>query len=228
MTKYKSRRRWQAECWLSRQTDTLAEHLSALREQLLPATWPVRCARAGGLPDGRLGNWQPQPGSSSAELALLLQPVPLEQRQLLGSLLDAPAAGALALVEAVEQLELEWRQRLDPLHSHRQYAAQLETLARLLKLTPAARSAYLDNERKIFPAIDILLFESLPIRLRTDMANRHVMGDGACLQWWLERLLARAGVSGYDLGSLGDDDWPEIPPAWLALGWIVSLRFAAG
>ena len=228
MTKYKSRRRMQAERWLGRQKDTLTEHWSHLRAQLQPATWPARCARAGGLLDAGLGNWQPQPGSSSAELALLLQPLPLQQRQLLGSLLDAPAAGVLALVEAVERLELDWRQRLDLLHSHRQYAAQLETLARLLELTPAARSAYLDNERKIYPAIDSLLFESLPIRLRTEMANRHVMGDGACLQWWLERLLARSGVAGDDLAGLSDNDWPDIPPAWLALGWISSLRGAAG
>lgn len=228
MTEYKSRLRMQTERWLSRQKDTLAEYWSSLRDQLLPASWRARCARAASLLDGGLGSWQPQPGSSSAELALLLEPIPLQQRQLLGSLLDAPAAGVLALVEAVERLELDWRQRLDPLHSHRQYAAQLETLARLLELTPAARSAYLDNERRIFPAIDSLLFESLPIRLRTDMANRHVMGDGACLQWWWERLMARAGVLGYDLGGLGKNDWPDIPPAWLALGWIISLRRTAG
>lgn len=227
MTDYKSRWRWQAERWLGRRQDTLTEYWSVLREQLLPATWQARCARAAGLPKGNLGNWQPRSGSSSAELALLLSSAPLVQRQLLGSLLDAPAAGPLALVEAVERLELDWRQRLDPLHSHRDYAAQLESLARLLELTPAARSAYLENERKIFPAIDSLLFESLPMRLRTDMANRHVMGDGACMRWWQERLLARAGVPGHDLGGLGDDDWPDMPPAWFALGWICGLRIAS-
>lgn len=224
MTSFKSRRRWLAERWIDRQRETLGERWSELRKQLLPASWPARCVRASSLPDGQLGHWQPQPGSSSAELTLLLRPLPLVQRQLLASLLDAPAAGALALVEAVERLELDWRQRLDPLHSHREYAAQLETLARLLELTPAARSAYLENECRIFPAFDSLLFESLPMRLRTEMANRHVMGHGACLQWWLERLYARAGIAGHDLAGLGDNDWPDMPPGWFALGWISGLR----
>lgn len=224
MTEFKSRRRWLAERWMERQRDLLGDRWDHLREQLLPASWPARCTRAQGLPDGQLGNWQPQPGSSSAELALLLRAVPTIQRPLLASLLDAPSTGLLALVEAVERLQLDWRQRLDPLHSHREYAAQLETLARLLGLAPAARSAYLENERKVYPAIDSLLFESLPLRLRTDMANQHVMGSGACLQWWQERLLARAGVPGHDLAGLGDNDWPDIPPAWFALGWICGLR----
>jgi len=62
------------------------------------------------------------------------------------------------------------------------------------------------------------------MRLRTEMANRHVMGDGACLQWWLERLYARAGIAGHDLAGLGDNDWPDMPPGWFALGWISGLR----
>ncbi|WP_185266591.1 hypothetical protein [Halopseudomonas xiamenensis] len=224
MAGYKSRRRWQLERWFNGRKDKLQEHWLALREQLLPAGWAARCQRTGQLAEGNASRWQPQPGSSTAELVLLLQDLPLQQRQLLGSLLDAPAAGALTLAEAVERQQLDWRQRLDPLHSHHEYAAQLEILARLLELQPAARSAYLDNERKIFPAIDALLFESLPMRLRTDMANLHAPGAGACLLWWQQRLLARAGVPGFDLAGLGEDDWPDIPPGWFALGWICGLR----
>jgi len=224
MTRHKSRRRWQLERWLNGQKDKLQEQWLELREQLLPASWPARCQRMQQLPEGNASRWLPQPGSSTAELALLLGELPLQQRQLLGTLLDAPAAGALSLAEAVERLQLDWRQRLDPLHSHREYAAQLETLAQLLELKPAARTAYLDNERRIFPAIDALLFESLPMRLRTDMANRHAPGAGACLGWWQQRLLARAGVAGFDLAGLGEDDWPDIPPGWFALGWICGLR----
>lgn len=226
MAHYKSRRRWQLERWLNHRTEQLHVHWLSLRDQLLPASWAARSQRVRGLPEGNASSWQPPPGSSSAELAMLLADMPLVQRQLLASLLDAPAAGVLTLVEGVERLQLDWRQRLDPLHSHRDYAAQLETLAQLLKLPAAARSAYLDNERQIFPAIDTLLFESLPMRLRADMANRHAMGDGGCLLWWQQRLLARAGVPGHDLAGLGDDDWPDMPAGWFALGWICSLRRA--
>lgn len=226
MAQYKSRSRWQLERWLDHRKGQLREHWLSLQEQLLPASWAARCERVRGLPEGNASRWQPQPGSSSAELAMLLADVPLMQRQLLASLLDAPAAGVLTLVEGVERLQLDWRQRLDPLHSHRDYAAQLETLAHLLKLPAAARSAYLDNERQIFPAIDRLLFESLPMRLRADMASRHVMGDGGCLLWWQQRLLARAGVPDHDLAGLGENDWPDMPAGWFALGWICSLRRA--
>ena len=227
MSNYKSRRRWQLERWLDRRREQLQRHWLNLQEQLLPATWPVRCERVQQLPEGNVSRWQPQPGSSSAELALVLAGLPLIQRQLLASLLDAPAAGALALVEAVERLQLGWRERLDPLHSHREYAAQLETLAQRLGLTPAARSAYLENERKIVPVIDSLLFESLPMRLRADMANQNRAGEGSYLLWWQQRLLARAGVPGHGLDGLGEHDWPDIPAAWFALGWICSLRRGA-
>ena len=224
MSRYKSRRRWQLERWLGRRREQLQGHWETLQEQLLPASWPLRCERVQQLPEGNVSRWQPQPGSSSAELALLLTGLSLVQRQLLASLLDAPAAGALALVEAVERLQLGWRERLDPLHSHREYAAQLETLAQQLGLTAAARSAYLENEAKIFAAIDGLLFESLPLRLRAELANQLAPGKGDYLLWWQQRLLARARVPGYELAGLGADDWPEMPAAWFALGWICSLR----
>lgn len=227
MSNYKSRRRVQFERWLGRRKEQVQEQWLDLQGQLLPATWPARCERVLHLPEGNTSRWQPQAGSSSAELALLLMKLPLVQRQLLASLLDAPAAGAGALIEAVERLQLGWRDRLDPLHSHREYAAQLETLARLLELTPSARSAYLENERKIFPVIDRLLFESLPMRLRADMAHQRIAGDGTYLLWWQQRLLARAGVPGHDLGGLGEHDWPDMPAAWFALGWICSLRWCA-
>lgn len=226
MSNYKSRRRWQLERWLERRKEQVQAHWLNLQEQLLPATWPARCERVQRLPEGSASRWQPQPGSSSAELTLLLEKLPLVQRQLLASLLDSPSAGAAALVEAVERLQLGWRERLDPLHSHREYAAQLETLAQLLELTPSARSAYLENERKIVPVIDRLLFESLPMRLRADMANQRLTGEGDYLVWWQQRLLARAGVPGHDLGGLGEHDWPDIPAAWFALGWICSLRWS--
>lgn len=224
MIKPKFLKRRQIERWLTRQKGRLDERWRMLREHLLPLSWEDRCARLLSVPDGNLPGWQPQPGSSSAELALLLQPLPLLERQLLASLLDAPAAGALAVTEAVERLELEWRQRLDPLHSHRQYAAQLESLAGLLGEAPAARSAYLENEQKILPAIDQLLFTGLPLQLRSAMANQQRPGNGIYLDWWHVRLLARAGVTGYALDSLPDEDWPGLPPAWFALGWICRLR----
>ena len=223
MSKHRSRRR-QLERWLDQRKQQLRGHQTTLQEQLLPASWPVRCQRVLQLPEGSASRWQPRPGSSSAELSLLLVNMPFVQRQLLGSLLDAPSVGAVALVEAVERLQLGWRQRLDPLHSHREYAAQLETLAQLLELTPAARSAYLDNERQIVPTIDMRLFESLPPRLRADMANRCAPGKGHYLVWWQQQLLARAGVPGHELGKLDEQHWPDMPAAWFALGWICSLR----
>lgn len=224
MTQYRSRRRWQLERWLEQRKVQLSGRWLNLQEQLLPATWEARCQRAGQLPDGNASRWAPQSGSSSAELAMLLPSLPLEQRQLLASLLDAPSAGVMSLVEGVERLQMEWRQRLDPLHSHRDYAAQLESLAQLLALPAAARSAYLENEQQIFRAIDILLFESLPMCLRADMADRHVMGEGGCLLWWLQQLLARTGAPGYQLAGLGEHDWPDMPASWFALGWICGLR----
>lgn len=224
MTGYKSRRRWQVERWVGKRKQELQQQWLNLQEQLLPASWPARCERAPDIADGNASRWQPQPGSSSAELALLLSDMGLAERQLLASLLDAPCAGVFTLVEAVERLQLEWRQRLDPLHSHRDYAAQLETLVRLLGLIPAARAAYLENEQRIGPAIDRLLFESLPMRMHAEMASRLVPGEGGYLSWWQKQLLARAGVPGYEREGLGDNDWPEIPPAWFALGWIVSQR----
>lgn len=224
MTAYKSRRRVKFERWLDRGRERLEGHWAKLQEQLLPASWPVRCERALSIGDGNPGRWQPQPGSSSAELALSLRRMDLVQRQLLASLLDAPCAGVASLVEGVERLQLDWRQRLDPLHSHRDYAAQLETLAGLLDLEPAARSAYLDNEQRILPAIDRLLFESLPMRMHADMANRLRVGEGEYLNWWRGQLLARAGAPEYQQEGLGDNDWPDIPPAWFALGWLCSLR----
>ena len=224
MTSDRSSRRRQIERWLGRRKDQLLEQSVNLQERLSPASWALRCERAQQLPDDSVGRWQPRSGSSSAELYLLLMRVPLVERQLLGSLLDAPAAGAMALVEALERLQLGWRHRLDPLHSHREYAAQLETLVRLLELTPAARSAYLDNERQIVPAIDMRLFESLPLRLRAEMANRHTPGKGGYLAWWQQQLLARAGVPGHESGERDEQNWPDMPAAWFALGWICSLR----
>jgi hypothetical protein len=226
MTQYKYRRRWQLERWLDKRKDQLQEHWQQLQEQLLPASWTQRCQRVLQLPEGNASRWTPAAGSSSAELAMLLTGLPLARRQLLASLLDAPSAGVMSLVEGVERLQLDWRQRLDPLHSHRDYAAQLETLAQLLKLPAAARSAYLENERRIYPAIDRLLFESLPMRLRAEMANQHAPGDDYYLLWWQQRLLARAEVPGHELAGLGEHDWPDMPAGWFALGWICSLRRA--
>jgi len=224
MTGYKSRRRVQLERWLGKGRERLEGHWAKLQEQLLPASWPVRCERASAIAEGNPGRWQPQPGSSSAELALSLRRLEMSQRRLLASLLDAPCAGVESLVEGVERLQLDWRQRLDPLHSHRDYAAQLETLAGLLDAAPAARSAYLDNEQRIIPAIDRLLFESLPMRMHAEMANRFNVGQGEYLHWWWGQLLARAGTPGYALEGLGENDWPDMPPAWFALGWICTLR----
>src|SRR5690606_37627806 len=116
--------------------------------------------------------------------------------------------------------------RLDPLHSHREYAAQLETLVSLLGLPVAARSAYLENELRLFRALDSLLLESLPLRLRGELANRFVAGEGGLMRWWHSQLLARAGVAGDGVEGLGEEDWPDMPPACFALGWVAGLRQA--
>lgn len=224
MPAYKSRARWQAERWLLARRDRLLVHWQSLKGQLLPAKWPQRCERMLQIPEGNLGYWQPRSGSSSAELTLLLEDIPLLQRRWLATLLSAPCAGPLTLVEALERLQLDWRCQLDPLHSHREYAAQLAIVARQLDLPAIATSAYLENERQICTAIDQLLFASLPLRLRAVLANDHRPGSGSYLSWWHDRLLARAGASGYAMEGLGADDWPEMPPSWLALGWLASLR----
>lgn len=223
MPAYKTRARWLTERWLSAQRERALHHWQSLKVQLLPDPWPQRCERLLRIPEGNLGDWQPRPGSSSAELALLLQPASLEQRRWLATLLDAPCAGALALVEAVERLQLDWRCQLDPLHSHREYASQLVILARQLGLPVIAASAYLENELQVSKAVEQLLFTSLPMRLRAELASEPT-GHGFYLKWWQERLLARAGVAAYSLAGLGADDWPELPPSWLALGWLASLR----
>lgn len=226
-TPHKSRPRWLMERWLAKRRHTLVKRWEALQHQLLPAEWPARCARMMAIPDAELSNWKPRPGSSSAELALLVQRLPVHQRRWLASLLDAPSAGANTLLEATERLQLDWRVRLDPLHSHREYAAQLVVLARQLDMQPAAESAYLENEQKIYPAIDVLLFESLPLRLRTVMLERYAPGSGKYVSWWQDQLLARAGEPGFELEGLGEHDWPDVPAAWLALGWLCGLRLIA-
>ncbi|WP_022964188.1 hypothetical protein [Halopseudomonas pelagia] len=227
MTAYKSRVRWLTERWLAVRRDRLLLHWQALKTQLMPAPWPQRCERMLQIPEGNLGDWQPRSGSSSAELALLLERTALPQRRWLAALLDAPCAGVLTLVEAVERLQLDWRCQLDPLHSHREYAAQLVILARQLDLPAIAATAYLENEQQIRKAIDELLFTSLPMRLRAELAGEQI-GNGFYLSWWHDRLLARAGVINYTLEGLGADDWPEMPPSWLALAWIASLRVQPG
>ncbi|MEH6388608.1 hypothetical protein [Pseudomonas profundi] len=221
---HKSRQRWLMERWLAKRRQTLIKRWEALQNQLMPADWTARCARMMAIPDAEVSSWKPRPGSSSAELGLLVQALPLHQRRWLASLLDAPSAGANTLIEAIERLQLDWRVRLDPLHSHREYAAQLVVLARQLDLQPAAESAYLENEQKIYPAIDVLLFESLPLRLRTVMLERYPPGSGKYVGWWQDQLLARAGEPGSALDGLGENDWPELPAAWLALGWLCGLR----
>lgn len=222
--RYKSRPRWLIERWVKARVDDITAHWSALHRQLVPADWPTRCARMRSAADADFSGWRPAPGSSSAELLLLLQDLPLRERRWLAALLDAPAAGAATLVEAVERLQLDWRARLDPLHSHRQYAEQLSTLAQELGLPSAAEAAYLDNERKIVPRIDELLFESLPMRLRMTMVNDMPPGDGGYIHWWYEQLLAYSGEQNVAPGGAGRDDWPDMPAAWLALGWIARLR----
>ncbi|MFO7705683.1 MAG: hypothetical protein R6V43_11225 [Halopseudomonas sp.] len=213
-----------AERWLLARRDQLLLHWQELKVHLLPAQWPQCCARMLRIPEGNLGHWQPRSGSSSAELALLLERVPLLQRRWLAALLNARSAGALTLVEALERLQLDWRAQLDPLHSHREYAAQLVILARRLTLPDIAASAYLESEQQIRQAIDQRLFAALPLRLRAAMSHERPPGTGRYLNWWHDRLLAKAGATGFGLEGLGADDWPDMPPAWLALGWISGLR----
>ncbi|KKO00550.1 hypothetical protein LCGC14_0126410 [marine sediment metagenome] len=225
---FKSRPRWLLERWLTSQKHALARRWTMLQTQLLPLDWQGRCLRISEIREGEVGTWQPRAGSSSAELVLLLNTVPFHQRRWLASLLDAATAGPNTLVEAVERLQLDWRSRLDPIRSRHEYAAQLILLARKLGLQPAAESAYIENEQKVYPAIDTLLFESLPMRLRTVMLSQHQPGLGDYLIWWQERLLARAGEAGFAIEQLGEHDWPDIPPAWLALGWLCGLRSVTG
>jgi hypothetical protein len=213
-----------AERWVAERRDRLLDHWGALRTQLLPAQWPARCERMLRIGDGEIGDWLPRPGSSSSELLLLLSPLPLFQRRWLAALLDAPTAGPATLVEALERLQLDWRSRLNPLRTHREYALQLATLVEALGLPAAAEAAYLENEDKLFAYLDERLFESLPMRLRTLLINELRPGSGAYLGWWYERILARAGQPGFSLERIGQDDWPDIPPAWVALAWISGLR----
>lgn len=227
MPAYKSRARWLTERWLAARRDELLLHWEALKGQLLPAQWPQRCERMLQIPEGNLGDWQPRKGSSSAELAVLLGTTALLERRCLAALLGAPCSGPLALVESLERLQLDWRSQLDPLHSHREYAAQLVILARQLGLPAVTESAYLENEIQIRAAIDHLLFESLPMRLRAKLVGEYVPGSSHYLDWWHDRLLARAGAEGYALEGLGPDDWPEMPPSWLAFGWLARLRHDA-
>src|SRR5690606_9622233 len=77
---------------------------------------------------------------------------------------------------------------------------------------------------RLFRELDSLLLESLPLRLRGELANLFVAGEGGLLRWWHSQLLARAGVPGYGVEGLGEEDWPDMPPAWFALGWAAGLR----
>ena len=197
-----------------------------MRDQLLPASWTARMARVAEVAEGETVQWQPGEGSSSAELLVWVRRLQPYQRRWLATLLDASSAGAVTLVEAVERLQLDWRSQLNPLKTHREYAEQLATLAHLLGVPAAATSAYLENERRIFSAIDELLFGSLPLRLRAELASQHPTGQGFYVNWWYERLMARAGEGNYDLAGVGVADWPDVPAAWVALGWLSGLRLA--
>ena len=224
MGAYKSRRRWLAERWLAEKQAQLGARWDALREQLLPASWQRRMQRVAELSEQEAVNWQPQAGSSSAELLVWIARLPGFQRRWLAALLDAPSAGANTLLEAIERAQLDWRSQLNPLTTHRDYAAQLVILAAQMGLQPAAQAAYLENEQRIFSALDELLFASLPMRLRAQLAGQHATGNGFYLVWWYERLMARAGEPGFELLDIGAADWPDMPPAWLALGWLCGLR----
>ncbi|SDT98535.1 hypothetical protein [Halopseudomonas salegens] len=226
MSKYKSRRRWLMERWLRDRVDQAGHRAQVLWDQLRPASWAARCARLPHVAAHEVSQWRPEPGSSNAELLILLQPLPLIQRRWLAVLVDAPSAAPCTLLEAIARLQLDWEQRITPWKTHYDYAEQLHHLGRLLDIPVAAASAYLDNEKRIFAAIDQRLFESLPLRLRGPMANRLQPGHGGYLGWWQERLLARAGEAGYELADLGEDDWPELPASWYALGWLSGLRLA--
>lgn len=234
MAAYKSRRRWLAERWLARQQERLArqqgkwsERLQDVRAQLLPTGWPARLARVAEIADGETVQWRPREGSSSAELLVWIRRLRPYQRRWLASMLDAPSAGSVTLIEAVERLHIDWRSQLNPLKTHREYADQLAALAHQLGTPAAAKAAYLENEQRIYSAIDERLFGSLPLRLRADLAAQHPTGRGFYVDWWYERLMARAGQRSYDLAGAADEDWPDIPAAWLALGWLCGLRLKA-
>lgn len=227
MAGYKSRRRWLAERWLERQQDRWGERLVRVRDQVLPMGWPARMSRVAGISDGETVTRRPRDGSSSAELLVWLERLESGQRRWLASLLDAPSAGPFTLLEALERLQLDWRSQLNPLTPHREYATQLRVLASVLAVPAAAESAYLDNEQRVYRAVDERLFGSLPLRLRAALANRYPVGQGHYLRWWYERLMARAGEPGYDLAGAGPEDWPDIPAAWVALGWLCGLRVSA-
>lgn len=226
MSKYKSRRRWLLERWLRQQADQVGVHAQNLWEQLRPANWQARCTRLPEVATHEITQWRPEPGSSNAELLILLQPLPELQRRWLAVLVDAPSAAPNTLLEAIARLQLDWAQRVTPWQTHYDYAEQLRHLCSMLDVPAVATSAYLDNEKRVFAAIDQRLFESLPLRLRGPLANQLQPGQGGYLGWWQERMYARAGMPGYDLAGLGPDDWPDIPAAWYALGWLSGLRLA--
>lgn len=228
MTRFKSRRRWLLARWMKGRVEQLQALAADLRRRFLPADWARRCEVMATLGEQELTDWKPRPGSSSAELLHWLQPLQPAQRMLLASLLDAPSAGPRTLLEAIKRLQLDWQARLDPLHSHRDYAEQLERLASLLGLAPAARSAYLENEQQLRGALDLLALESMPLRLRSQWATRHQAGVGQCLLWWQGQLLAKAGLAPETTCLLGVNDWPQMPSGWFALGWISCLRHTAG
>jgi len=224
MTSYKSRRRWLVERWLKERKALLNGKWTLFQQQFVSASWPERMAHAGHIPDGEVGGWQPVAGSSSAELLLWVDQLPLFQRRWLAALLGAPMAGSNTLIDALERQQLDWRSQLNPLKSHREYAAQLVVLANQMECKVAAEAAYLENEKRIFVALDQLLFASLPMRLRSQLANKHSTGHGYYVVWWYERLMARAGVADFTLTDLNDADWPDMPPAWFAIGWLCGLR----
>ncbi|SDR90651.1 hypothetical protein SAMN05216271_0702 [Halopseudomonas sabulinigri] len=224
MTGYKSRRRWLAERWLAERKAVFDKKWGRFQQQFVSPAWPERMAAVQLIPDGEVSGWQPAPGSSSAELRLWVDKLPLFQRRWLAALLGAPRAGSNTLIDAIERQQLDWRSQLNPLKSHRDYANQLAILANEMGCDAAAPSAYLENEKRIFVALDELLFGSLPMRLRSSLANEHRTGHGFYVVWWYERLMARAGMPDFELTDLSDVDWPDMPPAWLALGWLCGLR----
>ncbi|MEH6566059.1 MAG: hypothetical protein V7756_12095 [Halopseudomonas sp.] len=224
MTGYKSRRRWLAERWLAERKAVLEQKWDVFQQQFVAPGWPERMARVAQVADGEVSGWHPRAGSSSAELGIWIARLPLYQRRWLAALLDAPLAGSNTLIEIIERQQLDWRSQLNPLKSHREYAQQLTVLAREMGCEVAAEAAYLDNEKRIFVALDELLFASLPMRLRGQLANQHRTGQGYYVVWWYERLMARAGETGFELTDLSDVDWPDMPPAWLAIGWLCGLR----
>jgi len=224
MTGYKSRRRWLAERWLAERKVVLDKKWDKFQQQFVAPEWPERMAMAAQIPDGEVSGWQPVAGSSSAELRIWIDQLPLFQRRWLAALLGTPRAGSNTLIEAVERLQLDWRSQINPMKSHRDYAVQLAVLASQMGCEVAAPTAYLDNERRIFIALDELLFASLPMRLRSKLASQHRTGQGFYIVWWYERLMARAGEPDFEMTDLSDADWPDMPPAWLALGWLCGLR----